>query len=139
MKRFVYVPADLAKNEKSMQLASKISHESRLSVRVGCHGDEIKKTEVGIVSFPEKNFLSCDETVKAGYICALDITNEFVMFNKTTTLTAICPEGFVHSFKPVLSEKHLVKFRFRLFSLGIHNYSVEQDNQTIYFGEIEVV
>jgi hypothetical protein len=139
VKRFVYIPSDMAKNEESIQFASKISHDSRLSIRIGSPEDGVKKTEVGIVSFPEKSFFSCDKTVKAGFVCALDITNEFVVFNKDTSATVFNAKGFVSEFKPVLLENHLARFRFRLALVGIYNYSVTHNNEVIYFGDIEVV
>jgi hypothetical protein len=127
------------KDKNALEDANRISRESRLSVRIGYPEDGVNRNKVGIVSFPETSVLTCDKTVKSGFVCSFDITNDFVTFGKTTSLDVVGPENSVYKFNPVLCEKHLARFRFRLFSVGIHQYSLKCDDDYIYFGEIEVI
>lgn len=139
MKRFVYVPVDLLVNGNIPKEALDLSVESTLSIRMQEPDDGIDKKEIHIASFPEKNIIQCRQTVKLGFIHSIDLTNDFVDFDKSAVLK-IKNEAFIEQIiKPSLREKHVLKFRSRFDSIGKKLYSIENADKVIYSGVIEVI
>lgn len=139
MKRFVYVPAGVVKNGEIPEEALLLSQDSRLSVRIGSDHDGVDKKEIGIVSFPEKNSIFFEPSVKLGFVHSLDVNNDFVTFNETSVLKLVYADGEEKKFKPSLREKHVLKFRSRHYVSGVGFFHVENSGEVLYSGEIEIV
>lgn len=138
MKRFVYVPVDMAK-DGIPKFAEKLAKDSQLSVRLGAADDGVSASRIGIISTPEKIEINCNPLVSAGFIHSIDITNEFVSFD-TSTFLEVFDEGRFKVFKPRLREKHVVRFRARLFTPGAKVFSIRSENGTQYHeGCFEVI
>lgn len=116
MKRFVYIPVDMAQDGVP-ELAEEMSKNSQLAIRIGEKNDGITASEIGIISTPEIFIVDNKPSVHSGFIYSIDITNEFVNFDTSTTLE-VFDEGTLKIFKPRLREKHLVRFRIRVFTPG---------------------
>lgn len=139
MKRFVYVPVEMVIKGEIPQKALDLSRESTLSVRIEEPGDGIDVKEIHIASFPEIDVIDCQPTAKLGFIHSIDLTNDFVDFNKTAVLKVKHGDGTEQSVKPSLQEKHILKFRSRYDSCGTKDYCIENDGQIVYSGKIEVI
>ena len=137
MKRFVYVPPNMM-GENVPEEAINLSSESQLSIRIGDEDDGIPKDKIAIVSFPDIDVISCEPSVKLGFIHLLDYTNDFVDFNETTVLKINNTDGTEQITLPSLREKHKVKFRSRFYSSGTKEYFIETNHKTIISGKFEV-
>lgn len=139
MKRFVYVPVDSLVNGDIPKEALDLSLESTLSIRMQEPNDGINRKEIHIASFPEKNIIQCRQTVKLGFIHSIDLTNDFVDFDKSAVLKIKNADLSEQIIQPSLREKHVLKFRSRFDSLGKKLYLIENDTKVIYSGVIEVI
>ena len=139
MKRFVYVPVEMVIGGNIPQKALDLSRESTLSVRIEEPGDGVDVKEIHIVSFPETDVIDCQPTAKLGFIHSIDLTNDFVDFNKTAVLKVKHSDGTEQAVKPSLQEKHILKFRSRYDSCGVKDYCIENDGKIVYSGKIEVI
>ena len=139
MKRFVYVPVEMVIGGEIPQQALDLSRESTLSIRMEEPGDGVDVKEIHIVSFPETDVIDCKPTAKLGFIHSIDLTNDFVAFNKTAVLKVKHSDGAEQILKPSLQEKHILKFRSRYDSRGVKDYCIENDGQIVYSGKIEVI
>ena len=138
MKRFVYVPVDTAK-DGIPESAKKLAKDSQLSVRLGSADDGISASQIGIISTPERIEVDCKPSVNAGFIHSIDITNEFVSFD-TSTFLEVFDEGRFKVFKPRLREKHVFRFRVRLFTPGAKVFSIRSESGIKYHeGCFEVI
>lgn len=139
MKRFVYVPVEMVIRGNVPQQALDLSMESTLSIRIEepCDGIDIK--EIHIASFPDIDIIDCQPVAKLGFIHSIDLTNDFVNFNKTAVLKIKHSDGTEQVVKPRLQEKHILKFRSRYDSCGTKDYYIENDEKIVYFGKIEVI
>jgi hypothetical protein len=137
VKRFVYVPPSMM-GENVPEEAINLSSESQLSIRIGDEDDGIPKDKIGIVSFPDIDVISCEPSVKLGFVHSLDYSNDFVDFNENTLLKVKHSNGDEQITKPSLCEKHKVKFRSRFYSSGTKEYFIETNQKTIISGKFEV-
>ena len=137
MKRFVYVPPGMM-GENVPEEATNLSSQSQLSIRIGDEDDGIPKDKIAIVSFPDINVITCEPSVKLGFIHLLDCTNDFVDFNETTVLKIKNIDGTEQITFPSLREQHKVKFRSRFYSAGTKEYFIENNHQVINSGKFEV-
>ncbi len=132
MKRFVCVPSSMGGVPDE---AVKLSKESQLSIRIE---EDIDK--ICIMSFPEDDFTDCMDEVKAGFIHMLDITNEFVDFPRHTHMVATDLNSCSQVIKPIVITNHSLRFRSRFSTLGLHQFSiVDNDAETYYQGEFTVI
>lgn len=132
MKRFVCVPASMGGVPDE---AEKLSRESQLSIRIE---EDIDK--ICIKSFPEDELADCMEEVKAGFVHALDITNEFIEFPKDTHLVVLDLDSKLHTVTPVVLTKHSIRFRSRFNVLGVHKFSVVGNGDEVFYkGEFIVI
>ena len=121
------------------QQALDLSRESTLSIRIEEPDDGIDVKEIHIASFPEIDVIDCQPTAKLGFIHSIDLTNDFVAFNKTAVLKIKHDDGTEQAIKPSLQEKHILKFRSRYDSRGTKDYCIENNGKTVYSGKIEVI
>ena len=136
MKRFVYIPWNIT-NETGE--AEKLAKLSGLQIRYGNEEDGIFAEKICIISTPEVNQINFRQTAKIGFIYSIDITNEFVVFDKKTTLT-IVDKNSTEVFFPRLRENHIIKFRPRILTSGIKTFAVcSPDGSQYYSGEFEAI
>jgi hypothetical protein len=138
MKRFVYIPEGMITDGDIPQEALTLSAESQLSIREGFIGDGINVKDISVVSFPEINFIDSQEYCFVNFVHSIDVTNEFVSFDKNTFMEVITETGNREFFKPTLREKHVVKFRSRHSTIGKKSFCIYSDNVKICSGEFEV-
>ena len=132
MKRFVCVPSSMGGVPDE---ATKLSEESQLSIRIE---EDIDK--ICIKSFPEDEFSDCMDEVKAGFIHMVDVTNEFVDFPRHTHMVVTDLNSCSQTIKPMVITKHSLRFRSRFATLGLHQFSiVDDDNEIYYQGDFIVV
>ena len=120
MKRFVYIPWNIT-NENNE--AEKLAKLSGLQIRYGNKEDGIFANKISIISTPEVNNTEFKQTVKTGFIYSIDMTNEFVVFNKKTTLRITGKNG-TEVFVPRLRENHVIRFRARILTPGKKTFVV---------------
>ena len=118
--------------------AISLSFESQLSIRIGDEDDGIPKDKIAIVSFPNIDFITCEPSVKLGFVHLLDYTSDFVDFNETTILKIKSADGTEQVTLTSLREKHKIKFRSRFYSAGTKEYYIENNNEIINSGKFEV-
>lgn len=132
MKRFVCVPSSIGGVPDE---AIELSKESQLSIRIKEDIDRIC-----IKSFPEDEFTDCMDEVKAGFIHAVDITNEFIDFPKDTHMNVTDLNSYSQTIKPMVITNHSLRFRSRFSTLGLHKFSIiDNSNKVYYEGEFIVV
>jgi hypothetical protein len=124
--------------ENVPQEAINLSSESQLSIRIGDEDDGISKDKIAIVSFPDIDVISCEPSVKLGFVHLLDYTNDFVDFNETTVLKIKNTDGTEQNTLPSLRENHKVRFRSRFYSAGTKEYFIETNQKIVNSGKFEV-
>ena len=136
MKRFVYIPWNVT-NENNE--AEKLAKLSGLQIRYGNQEDDIYANKISIISTPEVNNIEFKKTVKTGFIYSIDMTNEFVVFNKKTTLRITGKNG-TEVFVPRLRENHVIRFRARILTPGKKTFVVcSPDGSRYCSGEFEAI
>ena len=136
MKRFVYIPWNIT-NENNE--AEKLAKLSGLQIRYGNKEDGIFANKISIISTPEVNNTEFKQTVKTGFIYSIDMTNEFVVFNKKTTLRITGKHG-TEVFVPRLRENHVIRFRARILTPGKKTFVVcSPDGSRYCSGEFEAI
>ena len=136
MKRFVYIPWNIT-NENNE--AEKLAKLSGLQIRYGNKEDGIFDNKISIISTPEVNNTEFKQTVKTGFIYSIDMTNEFVVFNKKTTLRITGKNG-TEVFVPRLRENHVIRFRARILTPGKKTFVVcSPDGSRYCSGEFEAI
>ena len=132
MKRFVCVPSSIGGVPDE---ATRLSEESQLSIRIE---EDIDK--ICIKSFPEDDFADCMDEVKAGFIHIVDITNEFVDFPRNTHMVVTDLDSYSQAIKPMVITNHSLRFRSRFYTLGLHKFSIVDNNDGMYYqGEFIVI
>jgi hypothetical protein len=124
--------------ENVPQEAINLSSESQLSIRIGDEDDGISKDKIAIVSFPDIDVITCEPSVKLGFVHLLDYTNDFVDFNETTVLKIKNTDGTEQITLPSLRENHKVRFRSRFYSAGTKEYFIETNQKIVNSGKFEV-
>jgi hypothetical protein len=115
--------------------ATRLSEESQLSIRIE---EDIDK--ICIKSFPEDDFADCMDEVKAGFIHIVDITNEFVDFPRNTHMVVTDLDSYSQAIKPMVITNHSLRFRSRFYTLGLHKFSIVDNNDGMYYqGEFIVI
>ena len=136
MKRFVYIPWNIT-NEAGE--AEKLAKLSGLQIRYGNQEDGIFANTISIISTPEVNNIEFKQTAKTGFVYSIDITNEFVVFDKKTTLRITDKNG-TEVFTPRLRENHIIRFRPRIVTPGKKTFVVcSPDGSRYYSGEFEAI
>lgn len=136
MKRFVYIPWNIT-NEAGE--AEKLAKLSGLQIRYGNQEDGIFANTISIISTPEVNNIEFKQTAKTGFVYSIDITNEFVVFDKKTTLRVTDKNG-TEVFTPRLRENHIIRFRPRILTPGKKTFAVcSPDGSRYYSGEFEAI
>lgn len=132
MKRFVCVPSSMGGVPDE---ATQLAKESQLSIRIE---DDIDS--ICIKSFPEEDFSECMDEVKAGFIHAVDITNEFINFPRDIYMLVTDINSHSQKIKPMVITKHSLRFRSRFTTLGLHQFHIVDNNdETYYQGEFTVI
>lgn len=132
MKRFVYIPPTVWNGEIPSK-ALKMAEDSALPIRIGENGDGFTSTDIEIISIPEVSRCDVPDTGLCGYVFPIDITNEFVVFDKSTSLT-LSNELNTMVFGPRLMEKHRARFRPRLEWTGDTHYSISVNDTVLASG-----
>jgi hypothetical protein len=115
--------------------ATRLSEESQLSIRIE---EDIDK--ICIKSFPEDDFADCMDEVKAGFIHIVDITNEFISFPRDTHMVVTDLDSYSQAIKPMVITNHSLRFRSRFNTLGLHKFSIVDNNDEMYYqGEFIVI
>jgi hypothetical protein len=115
--------------------ATKLSKESQLSIRI-----EESIDKICIMSFPEHEFTDCMDEVKAGFIHMVDITNEFIEFPKDICMKVTNLYAHCETVKPMVITTNSIRFRSRFNTLGLHTFSIVDNNNKIYYeGEFRVI
>ena len=136
MKRFVYIPWNIT-NEAGE--AEKLAKLSGLQIRYGNQEDGIFANTISIISTTEVNNIEFKQTAKTGFVYSIDITNEFVVFDKKTTLRITDKNG-TEVFTPRLRENHIIRFRPRILTPGKKTFAVcSPDGSRYYSGEFEAI
>jgi len=136
MKRFVYIPWNIT-NEAGE--AEKLAKLSGLQIRYGNQEDGIFANAISIISTPEVNNIEFKQTAKTGFVYSIDITNEFLVFDKKTTLRITDSNG-TEVFTPRLRENHIIRFRPRITTPGRKTFVVcSPDGSRYYSGEFEAI
>lgn len=132
MKRFVCVPSSMGGVPDE---AIKLSKESQLSIRIEENIDKIC-----IMSFPEDDFTDCTDEVRAGFVHMVDITNEFINFPRDTHMIVTDLDSYSQAIKPMVITNHSLRFRSRFHTLGLHKFSIVDNNEGMYYqGEFIVI
>jgi len=132
MKRFVCVPQHLTEFGMPEE-AKKLSEEAQLPINIS---DAF--SSICIQSFPETFAIECPDSVQSGCIYWLDVTDEYNIFAKNVFITCKSSDN-EYKFFPTLKEKHILRFRFRIFEKNKYNYTIWNDDVMLYQGEFEVI
>jgi hypothetical protein len=137
VKRFVYVPANCWNGELPIE-ATSLAEQTSLPIRIGTPDDGIDVSTISLVSIPEIAHCDAPSSGTCGFIFPVDITNEFVLFDSTTSLVITCGDNR-EVFEPRLKEKHRAKFRPRLTHRGSSVYAVVVNNEIIASGNFVTI
>jgi len=132
MKRFVCVPQFLAEHGMPEE-AKKLSEESQLPISVS---QEYHRIFIG--SFPETFAIESPDSVENSYVYWLDITDEYNNFSKDVFIVCKSSDD-EYKFFPTVKEKHILRFRFRIFKKNKYNYEIWNSNNMLYEGRFEIV
>jgi hypothetical protein len=125
VKLFIYCPSEHYGKEESpeWQEACNISKKHKLSI-VSNVDDFSHLTSPQVIAIPDKKFQDIQETVKSGFIHTIDITDEFCKMNKNPFAVFVDPDGLIYEQKPILVEKHKVRFRTRHTKKGQYKVKI---------------
>ena len=80
------------------------------------------------------------DEVKAGFIHIVYITNEFVDFPRNTHMVVTDLDSYSQAIKPMVITNHSLRFRSRFYTLGLHKFSIVDNNDGMYYqGEFIVI
>jgi hypothetical protein len=119
VKLFIYCPNDFYEKNESLewQESNALSKKYKLPVVSNIDGfDNIEIPQV--VAIPEKQYYDIDDTVKLGFIHKIDITDEFCEMNGDVFALFTNPDGLIYQEKPIVIEKHVLRFRTRQSQQG---------------------
>ena len=120
MKRIVYISEKNFAIESQLAIAENLSKQTGLPISKG--NPAVKESDdIFIASIPEVERCSFDEVVKKNYIHTLDYTNEYIDLSKNLTCLFTVGDQSL-SVKPVINEKHTVKFRTRFDIIGSYTF-----------------
>lgn len=132
MKRFVCVPQSLTESGMPEE-AKKLSEQAQLPISIS---DTF--SSICIQSFPETFAIEGPDLIESGHIYWLDITDEYNDFVKNVFIICKSSDN-EYKFFPILKEKHILRFRFRIFEKNKYNYTIWNDNIMLYQGEFKVI
>jgi hypothetical protein len=142
MKRQVYVPFSLLENGKIPEKAVLLSRETKLGIQVG-DKDDSGYGAIQVIEIPERQGVSYHKQVNSGFIQSFDYLDEFSIFDKSTQLDLKLPDGNVKTLKPRIKERHVLKYRERLYDEGSYSFSitsvVEKEEKILVEGFFEVI
>lgn len=91
-----------------------------------------------VSAFPEKKYISYDDSVTIGHIHAIKAVNEFLIMRGNASMRIKSPENKIVT--PVVSERHMAIFHNRFYIPGVHVFDIVLNEKEILFsGEIDVV
>jgi len=142
MKRQIYVPFPLLENGQIPEKAIFLSRETKLGIQVGDEAD-CRYDLIQVIEIPERQDVSYREQVRSGFIQSFDYLDEFFIFDETTQLDLKFPNGNMKTLKPRIKERHVLKYRERLYDKGSYSFSitsvVEKEEKILVEGFFEVV
>ena len=120
MKRVVYISERNFGIESQLAIAEKLSKQTGLPISKD--NPAINESDgVYIASIPEIEQCNFDKVIKKNYIHTLDYTNEYIDLSKNLTCLFTVGDQAL-SVKPIINEKHSVKFRTRFDITGNYTF-----------------
>ena len=140
MKLFVYCPSEYYGKEDSPQWqeACVVSKKHKLAIVSNIEGLE-HLLNPQVVAMPEKRYRDIDETVNSGFVHKIDITDEFCEMSKESFARFVDPDGLIYEQKPILVEKHKLKFRTRHSKKGIYKVIIVNNESDYLESGFEVL
>jgi hypothetical protein len=142
MKRQIYVPFLFLENGQIPEEAILLSKETRLGIQVGDEADR-RYDAIQVIEIPESRGVAYHEKVRSGFIQSFDCLDEFSIFDENTQLRLKLPEGTIKTLKPRIKERHVLKYRERLYDKGSYSFSitslVEKEEKILAEGFFEVI
>ena len=132
MKRFVCVPLSLTEHEMPEE-AKRLSEESQLPISIS-----EEYTHIFIGSVPETFAIESPDSIESGYVYWLDVTDEYNNFLKNVFIVCKSSDD-EYKFFPTVKEKHILRFRFRIFKKNKYNYEIWNNDTMLYEGRFEIV
>ena len=129
MKRIVYISEKNSKIKDKLDIAESISKQTCLPISKGNPSIE-ESDNIYIASIPEIEECSFDKVIKKNYIHTLDYTNEYIDLSKNL-LCLFTVGNKTLSIKPIINEKHTVKFRTRFNVIGNYTFYFLLNNNII--------
>jgi hypothetical protein len=129
MKRIVYISEKNFGIESQLAIAENISKQTGLPISKVNPAIE-ESDEIYIASIPEIEKCDFDKVIKKNYIHTLDYTNEYIDLSKNL-LCLFTVGNKTLSVKPIINEKHTVKFRTRFNVIGNYTFYFLLNNNII--------
>jgi hypothetical protein len=129
MKRIVYISEKNFGIESQLAIAENISKQTGLPISKDNPAIE-ESNEIYIASIPEIEKYDFDKVIKKNYIHTLDYTNEYIDLSKNL-LCLFTVGNKTLSVKPIINEKHTVKFRTRFNVIGNYTFYFLLNNNII--------
>ena len=120
MKRVVYISEKNFGIESQLAIAENISKQTGLPISKGNPAIE-ESDDIYIASIPEIEKCDFDKVIKKNYIHTLDYTNEYIDLSKNLFCLFTVGDQSL-SVKPIINEKHAVKFRTRFDIVGNYTF-----------------
>lgn len=140
MKLFVYCPSEYYGKEDSPQWQKACSISKKYKLAVVSNIDGLEHLEVPqVIAVPEKRCHDIDEKVNSGFVHKIDITDEFCEISKESFARFVDPDGLVYEEKPILVEKHKLKFRTRHSKKGTYKVIIVNNESDYLESGFEVL
>ncbi len=125
MRRIIFCPTEVDIPEASI-----LAKDNNLPINIGLfEGIEnlnFDKSKVQILEVPENNYTLYNENAKNNFHQVIIYENDFILFNKSISLKIDEIE-----YKPMLCEKHKVRFLIFEKTNGIKNCNIIQNNNIL--------
>jgi hypothetical protein len=125
MRRIIFCP-----DESNISQASILAKENNLPINIGLfEGIEnlnFDKSKVQVLEVPENNYILYNENAKNHFHQVIVYENDFILFNKNILLKVDEIE-----YKPILCEKHKVRFLIFEKTNGIKNCNIIQNTNIL--------
>lgn len=125
MRRIIFCP-----DESNISEASILAKENNLPINIGLfEGIEnlnFDKSKVQVLEVPENNYVLYNENAKNHFHQVIVYENDFILFNKNILLKVDEIE-----YKPILCEKHKVRFLIFEKTNGIKNCNIIQNTNIL--------
>lgn len=142
MKRQIYVPFSLLENGQIPEKAILLSNETKLGIQIGDKEDS-RYSVIEVIEIPESRGIAYHKQVHSGFIQSFDYVDEFSIFDENTQLRLKFPKGIMKTLKPRIKERHVLKYRERLYDEGSYSFTIigiiEKEKKILAEGFFEVL